>query len=805
MSKTWLEPEEITPPPDLVQAVDGHPLVAKTLARRGITDPDAARAFLDPDYYRPSPPDDLPGLLRAVERINRAIEAQETILVWGDFDVDGQTSTTLLVEALYNIGAQVVYHIPVRETEGHGIQPEVLEALIVPGPPHPNPFPPVRTVAASNSVPIPPAPALLLTCDTGIAEHSAVELAHSLGLDVIITDHHELPAQLPPAEAILNPHLLPAGHQLSSLPGVGVAYVLVEGLYQSRGLGEEVKQYLDLVALGIVADVAEQVGDTRYLLQRGLRILRENNRPGLAALLQIAKIPPLNLDESHIGFSIGPSLNALGRLGDANQALEFFTTQESQRAEYLAMKLDNLNLERRMHTERVYRGVMDLIRFEPGLQDYSALVLAQPGWPTGVIGIVASRLVERFGKPTVLLNIDEDGIARGSARSVEGVNLVKAIEAQADLLIHYGGHAGAAGLSLEEANLPEFRSRLSRTVKSMTAHLDLIPTVTLDAILPLAEVDLDLVDDLRRLGPFGAGNPQPVLASCGLKLVSETRVGRESEHLRLVVEDHEGNAQELLWWRGAGEPKPGREDIFDLVYHASSTTFQGVRQLQLEWVDYRLREELLKESRSARPKIDLIDYRDYPDPLRLLKALSSREKVQVWAEGAGRKEIYGQDRDQLQEADSLVIWTTPPNHPILLEVLQRVDPKAIYIFALHPQVDGLGTFLKRLLGLVKTVINRQGGEITLRKLAAAMAHSEDTVKIGLRTLQAKGLIQLAIVSSSADVEGDQETAKVSWREQKIEQEDGELDQILISILAETAAFREYFRHADLDALFDFKF
>ena len=402
--------------------------MARILSQRGITDLSTARAFLDPNAYTPSPPEALPGMITACQRIERAIRQGETICVWGDFDVDGQTATTLLVEALRGLGAKVLYHIPVRARESHGVNVEALEPLL----------------DAANAAGT--AAGLLLTCDTGITANEALEYARARGVDVIITDHHDLPETLPDANVILNPRLLPEGHALTGLPGVGVAYKLAEALYQQAGRAEEAQNFLDLVALGIVADLALQTGDTRYLLQRGLPALRQTQRTGLQVMFELAGLQPAFLTEEHIGFVLGPRLNALGRLDDANPAVELLTTADAGRARVLATHLEGLNARRRLLTAQVLKGALEQIEKDPSLLEQAALVLAHPEWPAGVIGIVASELAERYNRPTILLSAPPGQPARGSARSIEGVNITAAIASQKALLLRLrrASHGGRA-------------------------------------------------------------------------------------------------------------------------------------------------------------------------------------------------------------------------------------------------------------------------------------------------------------------------------------------------------------------------
>jgi single-stranded-DNA-specific exonuclease len=379
MMKRWLEPNPVDVPHELRELVGGHPLVAKTLVRRGYVTGEQVRAFLDPASYEPAPPQEMPGMDAAVARLAHALDAGERVCVWGDFDVDGQTATTLLVSVLRDLGGDVIYHIPVRATESHGLrQPWLADEL-------------------AKDVQV------LLTCDTGIDAFEAVDFAKKQGVDVVITDHHELGASLPAADAIINPHLLDERHPLSTLPGVGVAYKLAEALYARAGLKQRTDRLLDLVALGLVADVAVLTGDTRYLLQRGLEVLRATPRLGLQELMKLAHIMPDKLDAEDIGFGIAPRLNALGRLDDANVIVEFLTTDNLTRARILASELESLNLRRRRLCDLVQAQAEAKIEAEAALLDSPVLVLADPRWHPGVIGIVANRLVESYHRPAVLI------------------------------------------------------------------------------------------------------------------------------------------------------------------------------------------------------------------------------------------------------------------------------------------------------------------------------------------------------------------------------------------------------------------
>jgi len=316
LDKRWIPPEEVDLPDKFQAFIGGDPLVAQTLFRRGFQTPETAKAFLDPDAFSPCSPEALPDSAEAWKLLKAALETDHLILIWGDFDVDGQTATALLVEALRELGGRVDYHIPVRGQESHGITTKVLKSYLESG------FD------------------LLLTCDTGITEHENILRVRQAGTPVIVSDHHTLGETLPPANAVVNPQRLPPGHPLRTLPGVGVAYKLMQGLYQHMDKPFRAGHYRELVALGIVADVAELDQDTRYLLQKGLVSLRQTHRIGLQTLYRNAELNPLRLNETHIGFQIGPRLNAVGRLADANPMVEFLTTQDPGRARVLGTQIE---------------------------------------------------------------------------------------------------------------------------------------------------------------------------------------------------------------------------------------------------------------------------------------------------------------------------------------------------------------------------------------------------------------------------------------------------------------------------------
>lgn len=759
--RPWLPTQPVDVPETLRAAVGGHPLVAETLVRRGLAGPAEALAFLDPARYTPAPATDLPDMARAVARLTRALRAGEPVCVWGDFDVDGQTATALLVAALRDLGGRVTYHVPVRETEGHGVALPALEAVIAGG------------------------ARLILTCDTGIAAHEAVAYARSRRVDVIITDHHDPPPALPEAAAIINPKLLASPHPLADLPGVGVAYKLAEALYAAAGRPGEAEKHLDLVALGIVADLALQRGDTRYLLQRGLAALRRAERTGLRVMLEAAELLPAHLSEEHIGFVLGPRLNAAGRLADAAPCVELLTTPDETRARIIAADLEALNTRRKLLCDQVEAGAEAQIAADPSLLEGAALVLSGPHWPAGVIGIVASRLVERYGKPAILIAAPPGGIGRASARSVAGINITAAIAQHAGLLTNFGGHPMAAGFGILPEQIPDFRRGLIRSVRAMAAGLPAAEGLPIDGALPLGQLSLALVDDLGRLAPFGPGNPPLTLVAERVRALTGRVVGRGEEHRLLLVADEDGEQRQVIWWGGGGEETP--EGLIDLAYVARASSYRGARDLQVELIAWRPAAGAEVE---AKTEVEVVDHRGAQDPRRVLAELVAGGDVAVWREGEAAGDIAGRDRRTLPRAETLVIWTSPPGPAELRAALARVRPRRVRLFAEDPGMDRPDPFLRRLTGLVKHALAARDGLVPLAALAAATAQREATVRLGLAWLVAGGHIRV-----TADADGEVQLAAgggipANPAEQTV------AATRLRAALEESAAYRAHYRRAE---------
>ena len=707
----WQFLESIPIPIDLQKEVAGHPLVSQVLLQRGIQTPGQARAFLDPDIYQPASSFSLPGMEKAVSLLINAIARKEQITVWGDFDVDGQTSTTLLVSALKQLGANVNYYIPVRGRESHGINPDRLRQFISAG------------------------TQLLLTCDTGISEVNNIALARAAGLKVLITDHHQLPDMLPHAEAIVNPQFLAPSHPLAGLPGVGVAYKLIEALTSELNDSLDVSTLLDLVALGIVADVASVTADNRYLLQKGLRTLRASQRLGLQQLLRKAELEAANLDEELIGFQIAPRLNAIGRLADANPVVELLLTDDPGRAEVIATQIEGLNQQRKMLTFQVTQAAINLLERSSEIRHAPIIILHHPDWPGGILGLAASRLAERFNKPAILLS-GEGQTIHGSARSVMGLDITQALRSQAELLNGFGGHAMAGGLSLPLENLPAFQAGIARFTQQALQAQPVEQILEIHAKLDLISLDLALVDDLQRLAPFGPGNPALTFISTDLTIASARTVGKNQEHRQVTISDTQGNTQKVVWWQGAEIPLPNGR--FDLAYHLNDNDYRGERELALVWVDAR--EQTPMEVRPEERQV--LDYRHSKSPLADLQSLLEAEQdLLVWAELNLPQDFTGHTRLDLRKAKTLVIWQVPPSSQTLQSILEAVQPAKIALFGYSESIPDSQSFIKHLAGLLKHAINKKQGQFTPLTLAVACGLSLEMVQLGLRWLGEKGIFQ----------------------------------------------------------------
>ncbi|HXI83633.1 MAG TPA: single-stranded-DNA-specific exonuclease RecJ [Verrucomicrobiae bacterium] len=549
------------PEPALAETLAGQLHLAlpitQVLINRGYRTAEAASSYLNPQLRQLGDPFDLPDMAAAVDRILAAITNEERIVIYGDYDVDGVTSSALLQRVVQAAGAMVANFLPQRAEEGYGLSADGI----------------ARCLKEHK-------PQLLIAVDCGTSSVREIADLQKQGVDTIVLDHHEPPGELPKCIALVNPKRI-AGSALGVLASVGVSFKLAHALLKhDKRLAERIdlRDHLDLVAVGTVADIVPLTGENRILVRAGLERLPETQKIGLRALMEIADVPD-KVSPYHIGFRMGPRLNASGRLADAMAALELLLTSDAARAAELAKLLNEQNAKRQGIEAQITEEAIAMARVHSGDR---VLVLAREGWHVGVIGIVASRVMQAFHRPTVVIGI-EDGMGKGSCRSVSGFSIVGALQHCAPLLEKFGGHEMAAGLSVKAGKVDELRETLNEFAGRMLKDEDLLPQVQIDAQLKLDDLDADFFEQLERLEPCGTENPTPLFAVEGVHLRGKPRIVGKN-HLRFSVTDGDTTAQAIWWGRGDFEFPEG---AFDVAFTPELNEYGGRESVQLKVRDIR--------------------------------------------------------------------------------------------------------------------------------------------------------------------------------------------------------------------------
>ncbi|RMF38647.1 MAG: single-stranded-DNA-specific exonuclease RecJ [Planctomycetota bacterium] len=560
----------------LVEQCDVSPIIAQLLVARGLIEPAAVRSFLHPKLNDLRPPEALPGLPQACRLIMQAIAQDQEIVVYGDYDADGMTATAILYRCIQLLGGKVTYYLPDRLEEGYGLHAESLEKLAARG------------------------RRLVITVDCGVASVAAAARARELGLTLIITDHHQYGPSLPEADAIVHPGLPGTDYPFAGLCGAGVAFKLAWGLCQAHcnsarvtdRLRDFLVQSVGLAAIGTIADVVPLIDENRILVRSGLEALLRKPPLGVAKLMELTQTDTKrSLDAEDVAFMLAPRLNAAGRLGQAPLGVELLVTEDAERADALAKYIVQLNASREKLERSILLAANKQIK-ELHQADDPAFVLASDDWHPGVIGIVAGKLAERHHRPVVLVAQDKLGgkPGTGSARSPNGVDLHAALQACHDLLVTSGGHAAAAGLKIDAANLAAFRMAFMETVAEMSAQLDTVPELAIDAETVLGQIDLAAVEQMQRMGPFGMGNPRPLLCTTKVHLAGPPKMlGESGKHMAVMLEQS-GTSLRAVAFGTAEHWFPQLEamaDPIDVVFRPVINDFRGFRKVELHLVDWR--------------------------------------------------------------------------------------------------------------------------------------------------------------------------------------------------------------------------
>ena len=575
MDKRWkVLPADPDGQQALAAALRVSPVVAQLLINRGLRDAPSARSFLRPELGQLHAPELLPGIAEATDRIHAAVARGDTIFIYGDYDVDGITGVSVLYDCLRLAGAKVEYYVPHRLEEGYGLNVSALEWIAEQG------------------------GRLVVTVDCGIGSLEEAGRAHELGLELVVTDHHEPGEVLPEADAIVHPGLPGSRYPFAELAGAGVAFKLAWALAQrfshAEKVTDEFRQFLvagvALVALGTVADVVPLVDENRVLVSYGLRALADRPSQGIQALMDVSGLADAaKVDAYDVGFQLAPRLNAVGRLGHARLAIELMTTPNPDRARQIAEFLDSQNQQRRKLERRLFRELRDRVEQEIDLDKASAIVLGGEGWHAGVIGIVASRLVDAFYRPTILVALGDE-LGQGSGRSIPGFHLFEAVQACSEGLSSYGGHAQAVGVRMPPEHFPTFQQRFLDYCQERLRPSELVREIVVDVEADLDAVTLALLDELSRLAPFGKGNPRPVMISRNVRVVGKPRrVGGGGHHLQFMVRAHSAARKAIAFGMGRLADKDLTEGQHcDLVFQPKVNEWRGRRSVDLQIEDLRI-------------------------------------------------------------------------------------------------------------------------------------------------------------------------------------------------------------------------
>ena len=552
---------------ELSKKINISPEISQILNNRGINDEKDAEIFMNPSLEYLRNPFLMKDMKKATERIKKAIENKERIYIYGDYDVDGVSSTSILYIYFKSIDYPVKYYIPNRLEEGYGINEDA-----------------IRKISNDGCD-------LIITVDCGITSVNEVGLANELGIDVIITDHHECQSDVPDAYAIVNPKQDDCNYPFDMLCGCGVAFKMIQALTDEEEFKTSMFDYLEVVTLATICDIVPLIDENRIIVKNGLKLMKEGKNLGLRELIKVCGIETSKIGSSHIGYSVGPRINASGRLGHSYLGVQLFTTDLEDEAKEIANILEAKNIERQMIESKMYKEAEDVISSSESYKDDKVLVVAKEGWQHGIIGIVASKLTEKYYKPTILLTI-EDGEATGSARSIKGFSIFDALVSCKDLMNKFGGHEQAAGLALNAENIEELRKRVNKIADYNLNKDDLIENIKVEYELEEESATLDLVDNLHKLEPFGLSNPSPRFIMRDLLLTNIYKMGKNKQHLKLICENEK--SYECVGFNMAYLAENFQEgDKIDVLFQVDENNFNNDRKVQF----------LLKDIRLSHPKL----------------------------------------------------------------------------------------------------------------------------------------------------------------------------------------------------------
>lgn len=735
MQKIWKTKEYKELSKEIVNTA-GNKMLAGLLVQRGVDSVQKIKDFLNPSGMKITSPFVFTDMQKSVDRIFDAIEKQEKIVVYGDFDADGVTSTSLLFKTLRHLNANVEFYIPNRENENHGLNSKAL----------------VHLIAKHKTK-------LIITVDCGISDVDQVAFANSFKVDVIITDHHEAPEKVPEAYAIINPKAFNSLKKdlsveqidaLNQLAGVGVAFKLACALLEKKEDFDFVNELLPLVAVGTIADVVPVLYENRSFVEAGLKLIEQGAHYGLSKLLEVGGYDIKNgVSSENIAFGVAPRINAAGRLDTVDNAVKLLISDSKPEIDICAQELDNLNRIRQDLCDNIFEEAVEMLRSEPSKE---SIILYKEGWHIGIIGIVASKLVEKFYKPVFLMTKDENtGFIRCSSRSIPEVHLRNVIAENENLFEYFGGHSQAAGLVFDPAknSFETVKNALNETIKQHLDGRELVPCILADMEIDSDFVSIDLIDCIKKLEPFGEGNKAPLFITKNLVLNSARTMGQKNNHLKIYCENHSNKPFECVFWNH-GELNIPQGKTFDIVFYPKLNIYNGMTTIQLDVQDLKS-EFMLKEET---PEYKFYDHRKKTGIfIQICDYLSS---TKVHTEVFAQSKNICDDLNKYSEIASLVrgrkalspcaqvmFFDYPASDSIMHEIINKTGAKILHFMNYNNKNIDPQELIKNISGMLKYVSNAKNGEVVLSDISDFLGISDEVTELCFDMLESLGMFEIA--------------------------------------------------------------
>ena len=718
-----------------IKEITQNDLLAQLLISRGIDTKKRAEEYLNPLKMEFTSPSDFTDMEIAVERILKAVENGEFILIHGDFDADGITSTALLSKLMTLLKANYDIYIPNRETESHGLSTKA-----------------ILKKKAKNGL------KLVISCDCATNDIKEIQLLKSLGIETIVTDHHEPADTLPEAIAVINPKVEGKLNpqldndkieHLCELAGVGVAFKLACAVLEKIGQEQFVDELLPLVAVGTIADIVPVLGENRAFIKMGLSLIEQGKNKGLLELLKSSGIKPENgIKADNIAFQIAPRLNATGRLDTADEGYKLLISDNSSEIEFLCNELNNKNILRQTLCDKIFQEAVEMYEASPDKEEY-AIVLYQENWHLGVIGIVASKLVEKYNKPVLMMCKDQNSnFTRSSVRSVSGINIFELLSEMKECFKTFGGHKGAAGLSFDpnEYSFEQIKQRVFELAKEYSQGLDLTPVLNVDLKIDSKDLTLDFIEKLELLEPCGAGNSYPVFAIENLNLGEQKLIGQKQNHLKFICRTKDNNTLECIYWNTKIldiDPK----STIDIAFYPKLNTFNNITSLQLDIQDAHYER--------TKKNFNIYDHRKKKDILPQVCDFVSKnsEKVFIYLKNAlKKKELLNigfpeKSFDLKENPTHLMFFEYPENRTLLKEIVEKTNPQNLHFMCFENDFQDLNDVIGKILGMAKYASHNKNGEFDITTASKSTGIEPKIIKLVLETLEETRAIKILSVNN----------------------------------------------------------